>query len=279
MSEEKRAKVYSLGSKYNERRAVDEKIKNTRHRNRKNEGLWGLSAGDYMLPFTNKQEPYFKTETPEQLVGTEVVLDAIVKQLFSNWQEGDEPLNFVDFGGQVGLTWCKLAFKYKDKVFEGKAEFIVTNLNMSKASLYGEVQREGDERYSENDIKAFEMGSDYVDYINADARELWEKYKGKVYLIHENHTLMHSAQPDSDILLLAETLNEKGVMLVNSRSYHPLIAEKDIFTTDINIGFEHGFYNARKTLTEVDGANRFYKVFAGRRFDTVIFDEDFPNSR
>jgi hypothetical protein len=177
----------------------------------------------------------------------------------------------------MGISWCRLAKRYEEDIKKGKAKFVVTNLNLSVEDIRNEVDLKRKYDSEDPDYLMFQRGSSSVQYENLDARQIWEEYKGKVALLHENFSLMHSAQPDTDILLLAKSISNKGVFLLSSTNYYRSAVNylKNSMKDEINTGFEHGIKNAGKVLDEVQGSFKFYRIFAGRRFDTSVFDQKF----
>lgn len=278
MSEEKRAKVFPLGPKYLERRDIDRSFKNG-IASKESEGLYQMLEGEYILPFNDTQSYLFSEELfNKELIGTEVVLDRIIDGFTKSKLDSNDPLVFVDFGGMLGSTWCRLAYKYRKYIESGEMKFIVTNLNFSREKIEEAVNMENKrDPVAQEIIDAFNLGKGLVEYQNADSKTLWEKYKGKINILHEKHTLMHSLQPDMDLLLLSQCIHTNGLMLYDSSYSHPSDRNENL-RKDVDLSFDYGFGNATRNLTYVDGVSDYYNVFAGRYFDTSIFNKAFPDS-
>jgi len=182
----------------------------------------------------------------EDLLGEELTLADIIQQSLSERNGSEDPVMVLDVGGLAGLSWHRLANRFKVEVEAGKLAFVVTSLSadfdnamsLVKPMQFNAAQKDKDERYdrsansrnmSTTEYDFIMKTRDLVHHIKADVPALLaEKIKvggvdyplsGNVSLANDNSAVaLHSLIPSRHLPMISSLLNGKGIYKTNIRS-------------------------------------------------------------
>ncbi|MEA2056862.1 MAG: hypothetical protein U9O78_04150 [Patescibacteria group bacterium] len=202
---------------------------------------WKFASGDYSqgifpqefgtphLTGLEKRTPR-RLEQVENLIGIEQSLGKMMEQLINESEK--RPLIFFDFGGGIGLSWCRLALQFQDSIKKGDVKFIVSNIEQGFSPVKAAELRLPE---SEQKIVAQAVDAGLVTYIEAellgnDTKEAnsLRQYKlgpdsstpliANTDLIHARMSLIHTEIPEFHYLRLLELLSDCGIFIDSSLS-------------------------------------------------------------
>src|SRR3989339_1439751 len=101
---------------------------------------WRYGTGDYSRPIMTdllkirninsltgvNERGHRKSTEVEALLGVESSISAMIDELLR--ETNKPPLIIMDYGGGIGLSWCRLANMYEKEVKRGDVLFVVTNI-------------------------------------------------------------------------------------------------------------------------------------------------------
>ena len=125
------------------RRSEAQKIVNNSHRSNGREKTgepgtaWMNFFGDYRFVYHGERKSLLLTacgfdytksvpEDTQNLLGLEETYEHIIKQLLDSKQK--KPVIALDYGGGLGITWCRLALRFERQIRAGELLLVVTNM-------------------------------------------------------------------------------------------------------------------------------------------------------
>lgn len=257
--------------------------------------FWAVARGDYSRPlWINEfgtlrvtgidQKTLRRGSESEEVLGVEKSLDHMVEELLAKSEK--RPIVVMDFGGGIGLTWCRLAKKYEEAVKQGLLTFVVTNIESGydlDAALNTRVssEHEGDVvklvRYAKNNNLVQYVEGELIGKDTKDIRSLRKlslkvggrlvPLYGNVDIIHTRMSLLHSKIPEIHYPRLFELMSENGMFLETS-------FYQDVFASP-NASLDTRVYTNSNTRQPVYEAYQYVKdAFS---MQPVEFVEDGPN--
>lgn len=181
-------------------------------------GIFNITAGLY-LDTVFPADKYILTEYFEdndgvehELYGPEVFFRRQIQQQLDS-QEENQPVNVLDIGGGVGLSWRKLSLYYEDLVREGRMSFIVSNLHQIDTNL---AKVDGDLVRKTNGLVHYVSGTfdtlgDQTITTSAGVIPI----RGNIDIAHENLSLTSWGKiPEVDIPEVANYIRPNGLYIV-----------------------------------------------------------------
>lgn len=270
------------------------------------EAPYPFSCGDYstdtfpiygLLRGEVEHEPAFT-----KLGGVEKYVAQLVEQQLQ--QKGNTPAIFLDLGGDLGISWGRLALHFQKQIEASQIAFVVHNLNMDPRTRINEFNFPPVYR------SIVEKGSKLVHYADGPSSSLAKKavclpngnvldIAGNVALIHERYSLTHWSQiPEIDLMAIPHLLSQRGIYIVDyysqfatsgkhrdNKDYPEADQHTDrLKATEIGHRLLTQRYNFTKT-TKVSlgrnekGADLHYTVFSRQpEQPAVVSEEDFSFS-
>jgi len=133
-----------------------------------------------------------------------------------------KPTIFIDFGGQMAFSTIKLASQFDQEIKSGQLILVASNVLDDYSKIEAHYKKERSETY-----EMFKNFSPIVKFIQADAQDLQNmeintvdgnkiSLKGNISIIHEMGSISrHGHMNDLDYPLLANTLNENGLIMTS----------------------------------------------------------------
>lgn len=251
---------------------------------------WNVFTGDYSKPIFPSEfgssdvcgsEDYSGRQSPEELMGAEITLKAMIDHLLAN--KKDKPVICFDYGGGIGISWCRLALNYSKEIVTGKLKMVVSNIERNYVPSYPVVAH-----FHQADLRsqAFNLArkDNLIQWIVAEPLPsdqgnlhslrhyvLKDNFPliGNVDLVFSRMSFVHSHIPDLHLHRLIELLNNHGTF-VEASSFGQLPALGDDenaktsggVTQEKKIIFAQSykevitFYNLEKVTKVESGPNR-----------------------
>ena len=235
--------------------------------------VWNVFSGDYSKPIFPSEfgspticgsEDYSGRELPEELMGVEVTLKKIIDNLLLREKLG-RPVIIFDYGGGVGISWCRLALNFQKEITSGRLVMIVSNIEVNYFPSYPVSAH-----FHELDLRsqAFNLAKkdNLVQWIvaeplpsdNGNLKSLRHfnlkenlPLLGNTDLIFSRMSLIHSHIPDLHLHRLIELLSDKGIFIEASAHYEK---QKEVFAQ--SYGEAIPFYNLQKVQKVEVGPNK-----------------------
>lgn len=165
------------------------------------------AEGDYScisLYAGQRNERAKSDEVPvNRLTGMEAFYASRTQELLD---AGGKPVVLLDAGGMAGLSWCRLANRFRNEVAQGRAVFAVSNIAFDPARDLAYI-----DNFTEEEAGFIRKSSELVHYLQSDAVGLSEQVietpqgsiplQGNVDLINEVSSItFHSQVPERDIV-------------------------------------------------------------------------------
>lgn len=203
---------------------------------------WNVFSGDYSKPIFPDEfgsqsicgsEDYSGRKRPEELQGVEITLKKVIDSLLK--YKKDKPAIVFDYGGGVGISWCRLALNYLREIETEKLIMVVSNIESFYDPRYAVSTH-----FRPNDLRsmAFYQAQEMnlVQWIVAEPASADYKcisslrqfilkgdfpLNGNVDLLFSRMSLVHSHIPDLHVHRLVELLSDRGIF-IEASSYRQL---------------------------------------------------------
>lgn len=202
---------------------------------------WSYGTGDYSLPTYAKQgdpgtanlfginQTMREIGDVESLRGVEWSIGKLVENMLSNCHK--KPIVVFDYGGGVGLSWCRLAKRFEKEIVSGDLVLAVSNY---EENYYVEVAIGAENlnlSNNERDIITYAKKHRLVNYVRgelagADSQKITSLRQlrindrtrvvplvGNVDIVHVRLSLSHSLVPEIHFPRLFELLSKDGVYI------------------------------------------------------------------
>lgn len=203
---------------------------------------WNVFSGDYSKPIFPDEfgsqsicgsEDYSGRKRPEELRGVEVTLKKVIDSLLKD--KKDKPTVVFDYGGGVGISWCRLALNYLREIETEKLIMVVSNIESFYDPKYAASAHFGPEDLR---AKAFYQAQKLklvrwivAEPISADHKCISSLRQfilkeglpliSNVDLLFSRMSLVHSHIPDLHVHRLIELLSDRGIF-IEASSYRQL---------------------------------------------------------
>ncbi len=209
---------------------------------------WSYQSGDYSVPIFEMEragstmtlagvESKFTREmnNAEQLCGVERSLAHMVAELLKNSKK--RPIVVLDFGGGIGLSWCRLAKKFEQFVKAGEVVFCVSNMEQSfDPKLAAERRLDGYHQKNDRLLVTTVVDQGLVQYIEGellgsdtkDAKSLRQtkisageatvSLLGSVDVLFARMSIIHTLIPEFHVPRVLELLSDQGIFIESSFS-------------------------------------------------------------
>ena len=251
---------------------------------------WNIFSCDYSKPIYPSEfgsstiygsEDYSGRKTPEELMGVEKTLQFIIDYLLAT--KKDKPVIMFDYGGGVGVSWCRLALNYSREIRSGRLKMVVSNIERNYFPSYPVIAH-----FHESDLRAqaFNLAKKdnlvqwmVAEPIAADRGNLRSlrqfifdgglPLNGNVDLVFSRMSLIHSYVPDLHLHRLVELLDNHGIFIeASSFGQLPTLGDDENTKTSGDVTYEKKiifaqsykvvipFYNLEKITKVESGPNQ-----------------------
>ncbi|MCB9813233.1 MAG: hypothetical protein H6772_02385 [Pseudomonadales bacterium] len=266
---------------------------------------WSFAIGDYSKPVFSADfgtstlmgvsESIYRTEeTKESLLGIEKSLEQMILQLLEK-KDGGGPIVVLDFGGGLGLSFCRIARILENEINEGKVKLIISNIEQNFDIHLAAESRLANVGLDMSPI-IYALENNLVEYVEAELtgndtkdvksfRQLKIKTEsgvipliGNVNLIHSRMSLVHSNIPEFHVPRIFELLSQNGIFIdssFSSREPSPIGNESSLMNYETKPSFDIAYERA---LTDFH-LNRILQVEIGpnkgkKLFSTILRKKD-----
>jgi len=148
----------------------------------------------------------------DRLTGMEAFYGYRTRELLTS---GEKPVILLDAGGMAGLSWCRIANRFRREIDEGRAVFVVSNIAFDPMRDLAYV-----DNFTEDEAAFIRHSSGLVHYLQSDAAGLAGHVietphaaiplRGNVDIINEvSSVTFHSQVPERDIVAATVPLCSK----------------------------------------------------------------------
>lgn len=286
------------------KRLEKQRLENIKYRSmgKKESGeAWSFATGDYSRPVFSADfgtstlmgvnEGIYRTEeTKESLLGIEKSLEQMILQLLEK-KDGGGPIVVLDFGGGLGLSFCRIAKILEKEINEGKIKLIISNIEQNFDIHLAAKSRLANAGSDMSPI-TYALENNLVAYVEAELtgndtedvksfRQLKIKTEsgaipiiGNVDLIHSRMSLVHSNIPEFHIPRIFELLSQNGIFIdssFSSREPSPIGSDSSLMNYETKPAFDIAY---KKALTDFH-LNRILQVETGpnkgkKLFSTIL---------